>query len=362
MTTISSERGIFNSGFLSDRSARFLILSNIVLIIFALVENWNLITIMYIYWCQSIIIGFFTFLKMLTLKNYSTEGVNYNTMPVTIAAKVFMSFFFLFHYGMFHFGYYMFLISGAFFSSSLDLTSLGIALYIVVGVFFVNHLYSFLHNRERDANKKQNIGKIMFFPYIRIIPMHLTIVFGGIFMMGGGNPKDVILLFLLLKTFADVAMHSVEHRESIASQMKIELEKTNYSPGENIRGNLILDLEKPIKAKSLTIAFIVEKKIISGSGDNRSTQRYEIHKSKKRFDEEEYFKNTYFFDFQVPSDIISMVKKFESPYHIRAKKYAQKYPRLAANLFKEYDLFCIQAKFDIPYGLDIKNREEIIVK
>ena len=44
----------------------------------------------------------------------------------------------------------------------------------------------------------------MFYPYARIIPMHLTIIFGSSF--GGTLP-----LFLVLKTFADAIMHVVEH-------------------------------------------------------------------------------------------------------------------------------------------------------
>lgn len=44
----------------------------------------------------------------------------------------------------------------------------------------------------------------MFYPYARIIPMHLTIIFGPAFNLS-------LPLFLLLKTIADVIMHSVEY-------------------------------------------------------------------------------------------------------------------------------------------------------
>ena len=70
MIDFTSDYDGFRSNLLSDHSTLFLIFSNIVLIIFALFENWNILTIMFIYWCQSIIIGFFTFLKMLTLKDF----------------------------------------------------------------------------------------------------------------------------------------------------------------------------------------------------------------------------------------------------------------------------------------------------
>jgi hypothetical protein len=47
----------------------------------------------------------------------------------------------------------------------------------------------------------------MFLPYVRILPMHLTIVFGGL-LFGG---TLALLLFGVLKTAADAAMHSLEH-------------------------------------------------------------------------------------------------------------------------------------------------------
>ncbi len=366
MINVTSEYGTFTNRLLSDRSTLFLIVSNIIMIIFALFENWNLITIMFIYWCQSIIIGFFTFLKMLTLKDFSTEGVNSNTMSPNVGAKIFMSFFFLFHYGMFHFGYYTFLISGAFFASSFA-SSLGpepidAFIIIVIGVFFVNHLFSFLYNSKKDANKKQNIGNIMFYPYIRIIPMHLTILFGGGFMMTGGDARGILILFLLLKTFVDVVMHSIEHREIVANQMKIEIDKINFSPGENISGKLILSLDRPIKADSLTISFVAEKKIMSGSGDNKSTRIYDVYKSEKMIDEQEYCKNTYVFDFLIPPNIIFMVNNFElvEPSYLKLKEYAKKYPWFA-NTYREYDSFFIRAKFDISLGLDISNKTEITI-
>lgn len=49
----------------------------------------------------------------------------------------------------------------------------------------------------------------MFTPYLRIVPMHLTIIFGGLFVHTGAG----LLLFGTLKTAADVAIHVVEHMQ-----------------------------------------------------------------------------------------------------------------------------------------------------
>lgn len=53
----------------------------------------------------------------------------------------------------------------------------------------------------------------MLFPYARIIPMHLTIMFGGVLASVGNFSHIVLLFFMLLKTIADLAMHSLEHAE-----------------------------------------------------------------------------------------------------------------------------------------------------
>jgi hypothetical protein len=54
-------------------------------------------------------------------------------------------------------------------------------------------------------------------PFRRIIPMHMTIIFGGIFLlvlefMGIGSTLPVLVLFLILKTASDVAAHIEKHR------------------------------------------------------------------------------------------------------------------------------------------------------
>lgn len=192
---------------LGDPSLWFLLLSNLAAIFFATKENWNLSTVMWVYWFQSITIGFFNFIRILQLTEFSTEGFKINGQPAqpTQGTKIFTAFFFLFHYGFFHFGYLMFLLTGTFtkaYGNSSNFIELKY-IFLTALLFFINHLFSYVYNRPKDT-KKQNIGSLMFYPYVRIIPMHLTIIFGSAF--GGALP-----LFLVLKTFADGIMHVVEH-------------------------------------------------------------------------------------------------------------------------------------------------------
>jgi len=194
---------------LTDMSTLLLILSNVAVIFLALIENWDLSTIMFIYWCQSVIIGFFTFFKILNLKNFTKNGnVEFNFRKTS---KLGIALFFAFHYGFFHFTYLLFLMFLPRFNILQPLNFQDTYILLAAGIFFVNHLFSFLYNRKKDAEKKQYIGKVMMFPYIRIIPMHITIIFGSMFMLMG-LPQIALVLFLILKMLADVIMHKMEHR------------------------------------------------------------------------------------------------------------------------------------------------------
>lgn len=192
---------------LHDPSTQSLLIANIFVIILALAQNWDITTILWVYWAQSVIIGFFNFLRILALKNFSTENFTINNRPVepTEKTKLFTASFFAIHYGLFHLIYTIF-ISSLF--PKLDMTEA--YPYVLLGafVFFINHFYSFLHNKKRDEELKQNIGTIMFTPYARIIPMHLIVMVGA--LIGG---RLLLVLFLFLKTMTDLFMHVAKHAD-----------------------------------------------------------------------------------------------------------------------------------------------------
>lgn len=184
----------------NNKSFLSLILTNLITIVIAVWQNWSLNEILWVYWLQNIVIGIFQFLKIKDLKNFSTENFRINRHPVEAneITKNKVAYFFLFHYGFFNFVYFVILlIQGP--PNFLNLAPLAL-------VFFANHYYSYVQNREIDKFQQKNIGQMMSFPYLRIIPMHLTIILGQTLFKDSS-----ILLFMLLKTYADVFMHRIEH-------------------------------------------------------------------------------------------------------------------------------------------------------
>ena len=188
-----------------DSSLVTLIISNLAVTAWAVIDSWSLPAIMWVYWLQSVGIGFFWFFKILGLKDFSTKNCSIG-LPgqSTTRYKIHTAVLFLVHYGFFHLGY----AAGIGKLKQTDTSILVIAAGIV---FFLNQLYSFVYNQKRlPQQQKPNIGKLMLYPYARIIPMHFTIIAASILHEKFGlksQSKLILLIFLLLKTVADVAMY-----------------------------------------------------------------------------------------------------------------------------------------------------------
>ena len=182
-------------------SALSLLAVNLGVIVFAVRDEWSLATILASYLLQSVIIGIFQAKKMADLKVFSTDGlkINGHSVDPTPATQHMVVGFFLLHYGFFHAAYAAFILSEGRPDWPEVLLS-GLA-------FFANHLFSYFMNRNSAAKRLPNIGSMMFFPYVRIIPMHVFIVAGAF----AAGPHYALVFFLILKTLADEAMHAIEH-------------------------------------------------------------------------------------------------------------------------------------------------------
>ena len=206
------------------RSLQMLLAANAVTAIMAISQGWLIEDIMVIYWIQSVMIGLATFVRILSFKRFQSKGLKIAGVErkPTFGVKVFIAFFFAFHYGFFHFVYAVFI-----FTRDVSIQILSLETLSIAALFFVSQVLSAI---EINQNKKiPLIGKEMFKPYIRIIPMHLTIIFG--FGMLSILPFDsnvlVISLFLLLKTFVDILSDKHLQAKYIRFTMTPIQEKTN---------------------------------------------------------------------------------------------------------------------------------------
>jgi len=201
-----------------DPTATSLLLCNILVIAIALIERWDLGFVMVVYWWQNIIIGYFNVLKMWHAQNivpaHLAEKLSEKNLKMPSQGKIFLILFFIVHYGFFHFGYYNFLQK-----DFKHVDSFWVA--VSASLFFLNHWFSYRRHRAQDE-QNQNIVMLFIMPYPRIIPMHVTIIFGGMAMLilqslvkdpqiARIGQQCVIVFFLAIKTRMDLKMHALEH-------------------------------------------------------------------------------------------------------------------------------------------------------
>lgn len=200
----------------TNLSTLSLIFSNLVVIFFAVLDNLSALNVLWIYWFQSVIIGIFNFIKIITLKDFSTEGFQRGKTQVlpTKSTKISTAIFFLFHYGFFHLVYAIFLFTFPFSGFTKPNEFETGYFWFSATMFFISYLVEFVNSRKEKSDELPNIGRLMFAPYARIIPMHLTIILGGFVAMAGSifsanTNLIIIVLFTGIKTVVDLLTHSV---------------------------------------------------------------------------------------------------------------------------------------------------------
>ncbi len=195
------------SALAADRSAQMLLLSNSIVMALVLVQQWSLINLLWVYWWQNVIIGFLNWRRIVNLKEFSSSGLKIDGRLVenTPKTRKEVAWFFLAHYGLFHLAYLIFIlgINDEKSPEGVMHTAIGLS------IFLVNHVFSHYYNRKQDSSGKTNIGAIMFFPYLRVVPMHLVIIAGAWLTQ---ESIWALFIFLLLKSVVDLIMHFVGHR------------------------------------------------------------------------------------------------------------------------------------------------------
>jgi hypothetical protein len=164
------------------------------------------------------------------------EGVRVGGIsPQSIAEKLFLIPFFCFHYYMFCLVHGVFIqvfttIGESGFGPSVttafnpfDFTSwrnpiftpdgFSLAGALAVLGIFISHGVSFFQNYiGRGEYLHTTTGMEMGRPYVRVVLLHVCIIFGGFAVMLFGSPLGLVILFMIGKTILDVKLHRKIHR------------------------------------------------------------------------------------------------------------------------------------------------------
>lgn len=188
------------ASFYDDPSFWSLIAANLIAIVWAVVDDWPLSLLVAIYWCQSLIIGFFWFLKICELKDYKVPGREDISMEEAFGDRSHTAAAFIFLYLICHLTFAI-----EMFDPKLALENLR-SILIMAGIFFVSNCLSFSKTSTWISSERPT-QDIVSFPFVRIIPMFVPLMVAGT----GLGQRTPLVVFLILKTLVDTTMHAVEH-------------------------------------------------------------------------------------------------------------------------------------------------------
>lgn len=194
----------------TDRALTGIVATNVFAIVAVLVTGGGLLTLMWPYWVQSVVIGYYAWRRIRARDKAGSRA---------------LANFFAVHYGGFHLGYFAFLflftrdaagtgvvpvnVNGVMRDFVVGtIGPLDVVSIVAIGIGFVlSHRASHREHLAADIQNDPPPKRLMGMPYARILPMHMTLIFGAMIGSGPG-----LALFGALKTVADVKMHKIEHR------------------------------------------------------------------------------------------------------------------------------------------------------
>jgi hypothetical protein len=210
-----------------DRIAlAFLVAVNLIPIAGVLWLDWDLASIIILYWLENLVIGFYTILKMLHLQGLGA---------------LFPAAFFCLHYGAFCGVHGIFVLTltggdglgGQLFPSGedswpahlvfiqmlvravqhiLDTAAPGVLL-AWLGLFLSHGLSLLLNYFQGGEYRTSEVKSLMSAPYKRIAVLHVAIIAGAWGINALGSPLVLLVALVIVKIVLDIQLHRKAHRE-----------------------------------------------------------------------------------------------------------------------------------------------------
>lgn len=199
-----------------------LLIGNLLPIVGVVLWDWDVRSIITLYWAENLIVGCIMLLKMGYLDGFKAT-------PNIL--------FFLVHYGAFCAGHGIFiteLFAGDIPGGLTGEAQLAVnpdnpaslVMHVVTSIFgsagalwwwafialAVSHGVSFLLNWIGQGEyRNETTGTLMTAPYRRLMVLQITVILGGIAVTEMGSPVYLVVVLVLVKIALDVLMHRREH-------------------------------------------------------------------------------------------------------------------------------------------------------
>ncbi len=205
-----------------------LVLANLIPLFGVLRLDWDVGSIVVLYWAENLVIGFYTVIKLLL-----AAGLK----------GLFLVLFFIMHYGGFCGVHGVFVLGLTDFGGGSPKLTPGAdwpgplvfpqmllnvarqvlaaapdALLWAVAALLLSHGVSFMLNYiGAREHKGQTTNAIMTAPYKRIVVLHIAIIAGGFLVISLGSPVGLLIALVALKIAMDIILHKRSHRMRLDS-------------------------------------------------------------------------------------------------------------------------------------------------
>lgn len=189
-----------------------IVAGNAVPLLGVLIWDWRVFDLMLLYWMENLVIGALTITAMVAsgLHRGADGMINHIVLGV----------FFFFHYAIFCMGHGALLFS--LFHETGD-EGIGAGFWAPLAFIHAHNLWQeFIWalgglivvqtiRLARDWPKLRTMepGKIMGYPYSRIVILHITLIFGGLLIRALGQPVLALILLIALKTGVDLNLFAL---------------------------------------------------------------------------------------------------------------------------------------------------------
>ena len=185
-------------------------------------------TLIWLYWSQSIVMGFFTFLDILTAPKLTPEEFaavvaesvknEENRKLVKQVTKISSAFGFLFFFGVLHLFYLIFIAtmkrSGPF--------DWNMYKYFLCA-FVAGQALTFIQHKIQQRKSRPNLGPSTLIPFVRLLPLHLTIILPTFLKVGDMG------FFLIVRSVADIVMYVAAKPPTKSREMDATLLSTQQN-------------------------------------------------------------------------------------------------------------------------------------
>jgi hypothetical protein len=200
---------LFRAGDKTSVSA--LILANLVPLGAVCFLGWTVSSVVLLYWWENVVIGWYTFLKIIVLTIKKRENRVDNAVAIP---------FFFIHYGLFCLGHAMVILAifpndGILLSGEETVRIFAWRLpgfVLPVLALFVSHGISFVENYlGKKEYEEVGLGSLMGSPYPRILVLHIAIVAAAFVILLVGSPVPLLVALVVAKIWMDIRLHNREH-------------------------------------------------------------------------------------------------------------------------------------------------------